>query len=91
MVWRPHRVLRSCVEAAQAFDGDTAGEVTYGESTFPVPRFASQLPNRMTTGAVRAMAIYAGQSVGAVREIQPAGKIVAELIDGAERLLRAWS
>jgi hypothetical protein len=45
----------------------------------------------MTTGAVRAMAIYAGQSVGAVREIQPAGKIVAELMDGAERLLRAWS
>jgi hypothetical protein len=50
----PHRVLRSCVEAAQALKGDTTGEVNYGE--VPVPRFASQLPNRTTTGEVRTMA-----------------------------------
>ena len=87
----PHRVLRSCVEAAEALDGDTAGEVTYGEVTLPVPRFAPQPPNRTTTGAVQAMAMYAAQSVGAVREVQHAGEIVAELMDGAERLLRAWT
>ena len=87
----PHRVLRSCVEAAEALDGETAGEVTHGEVTFPVPRFAPQPPNRTTTGAVQAMAMYAGQSVGAVREVQPAGEIVTELMDGAERLLRAWT
>ena len=37
------------------------------------------------------MALYAGQSVGAVRGVQPAGEIVAELMEEAERLLRAWS
>jgi len=71
--------------------GNIAGEVTYGESTFPVPRFAPQPPNRATTGTVRAIAMYAGQSVGAVRWVQPAGEIVAELMEGAERLLRAWT
>ena len=87
----PHRVLRSCVEAAEALNRDTAGEVTHGKVTFPVPRFAPQPPNRTTTGAVQAMAMYAGQSVGAVREVQHAGEIVTELMDGAERLLRAWT
>ncbi len=64
---------------------------THGEVTFPVPRFAPQPPNRTTTGAVQAMAMYAGQSVGAVREVQDAGEIVTELMDGAKRLLRTWT
>ena len=87
----PHRVLRSCAEAAEALGTDIAGEITRGESTVPVRRFASQPPNRATSGEVRAMALYAGQSVGAVRGVQPAGEIVAELMEGAEQLLRAWS
>jgi nitronate monooxygenase len=92
-VWpdAPHRVLRSCVEAAEALGADIAGEVTHGESTVPVRRFASQPPNRATRGEVGAMALYAGQGVGTVRGVQPAGEIVAELMEGAERLLRAWS
>jgi nitronate monooxygenase len=32
--------------------------------------------------------IYAGQAVGAVREVRPAGDVVRDLCDGAERLLR---
>ena len=36
------------------------------------------------------MALYAGQSVGAVQRIQPAESIVRELAEGAERLLRRW-
>jgi hypothetical protein len=35
------------------------------------------------------MALYAGQSVGAVRTTQPAAAIVAELVEGAEVLLRS--
>ena len=42
-------------------------------------------------GAIEAMALYAGQSVGAVQHIQPAAAIVAELVGGAERLLRPWA
>jgi nitronate monooxygenase len=87
----PHRVLSSCVEAAEALGTDVAGEVTYGGSTVPVRRFASLPPNRATRGEVGAMALYAGQSVGAVRGVQPAGEIVAKLMEGAEHLLRAWS
>jgi len=34
------------------------------------------------------MALYAGESVGAVREVQPAGEIVAELAAEASELLR---
>jgi hypothetical protein len=37
------------------------------------------------------MALYAGQSVGMVGDVQPAASIVAELTEGAERLLRRWA
>jgi hypothetical protein len=37
------------------------------------------------------MALYAGESVGAVRGITPAADIVHELSDGAEQLLLHWS
>jgi hypothetical protein len=48
----------------------------------PVPRFGAQPPTRESTGAIRAMPFYAGQSAGAVRAIQPAAEIVAELAAG---------
>jgi nitronate monooxygenase len=83
----PHRVLKSCVDAAQAFGGDSVGELAMGEMTMPLPRFAVPCPARSTTGAIAAMALYAGQSVGAVTKVQPAADIVKELATGAERLL----
>jgi len=39
-------------------------------------------------GDIEAMALYAGHSVDAVRQIQPAADIVRELCEGAERWLR---
>jgi nitronate monooxygenase len=87
----PHRVLRSCVEAAQAFPGEIVGEQHLGSSTKPIPRFATPPPGRMTTGEIDAMALYAGQSVGMVGDVKPAAAIVAELAEGAERLLRRWA
>jgi hypothetical protein len=36
------------------------------------------------------MALYAGESVGAVTRIQPAAEILRELVDGATALLREW-
>jgi nitronate monooxygenase len=45
-----------------------------GEGGFVMP------PQRATPGDVSAMAMYAGQSVGAVRGVQPAAEIVAELV-----------
>lgn len=59
----PHRVLQRSVDAAEASGGDAA----------PFP------PTRESMGDVRAMPFYAGQSAGAVRRIQPAAAIMAEL------------
>ncbi len=87
----PHRVLRSCVDAANSFSGAMVGEGAIGGSKYPVPRFAPPTPNRATVGEISAMALYAGHSVDAVRRVQPAAEIVRELSEGAERLLRAWA
>ncbi len=85
----PHRVLRSCVDAAQRLTQPIAGEVDWGGRTMPIPRFAVVAPTAQTRGAVEAMALYAGESVGAVKRVQPAAEIVHELDDGAQRLLAA--
>jgi nitronate monooxygenase len=84
----PHRVLRACVDAADAFEGDNVGEVAIGAMRMPLAKFAVPCPGRDTTGTIGAMALYAGQSVGAVTRVQPAAEIVQELADGAEQLLR---
>lgn len=85
----PHRVLRSCIDAAEAFDGDAVGELVNLDGTRPsIPRFSSAVADRTATGAVGAMALYAGESVSGVKRVLPAREIVRELADEAERLLR---
>lgn len=84
----PHRVLRGCIEAAQALTDDLVGQTFTGGATLPLTRFMTPPPARWSTGKIEAMPHYAGQSVGAVRKIQPAADIVRELAEGAERLLR---
>jgi nitronate monooxygenase len=86
----PHRTLRSAIEAAEAFQGEVVGETRMGATTLPVPRFGVPCPNRDTTGEIAAMVHYAGQGVGATRQVLPAAQVIAELADGAERLLRRW-
>jgi nitronate monooxygenase len=83
----PHRVLRSCVDAVEAFEGDAVGEMAMGAMRMPLPPFAVPCPVRSTTGTIGAMALYAGQSVGAVTKVQAAADVVRELADGAEELL----
>lgn len=78
----PHRVLRSSIEAAEALADEQAGVLRLAGAEIPVARFGAQPPTRESTGAVEAMPFYAGQSVGAVRTIQPAAEIVAELAAG---------
>jgi NAD(P)H-dependent flavin oxidoreductase YrpB (nitropropane dioxygenase family) len=84
----PHRVLRGCIEAAQALTDDLVGQTVTGGATLPLTRFMTPPPARWSTGKIEAMPHYAGQSVGAVQKIQPAADIVRELAEGAERLLR---
>jgi NAD(P)H-dependent flavin oxidoreductase YrpB (nitropropane dioxygenase family) len=83
----PHRVLRSSVDAAAAFEGEVVGTIPTVVGPFPVPRNGVISPTRETTGKIEAMALYAGESVSAVRCVQPAAEIVRELVEGAEALL----
>jgi nitronate monooxygenase len=78
----PHRVLRGSIDAAEALGGDQAGVVRLAGAEIPVARFGAQPPTRESTGAIEAMPFYAGQSTGAVRAVQPAAEIVAELATG---------
>ena len=88
----PGRVLRSSIEAAKAFDGDVVGETSSLEGTREaLLRFYPDAINRGTTGAIEAMSLWAGESVGGVRRVQPAAEIVRELTGEAERLLRRWT
>jgi NAD(P)H-dependent flavin oxidoreductase YrpB (nitropropane dioxygenase family) len=69
----PHRVLRSCVAA--------------GEKLGSAQTWTPDWPSSDFVGDVAARALYAGESVGAVRSRQDAAAIVAEIVDEAEQLL----
>jgi hypothetical protein len=84
----PHRVLRSAIEAAELAPDGVLGEERWGGQVLPIPRFAVNPPSKTTTGHVEAMALYAGESVTHVTKVEPAAAIVAELVAGAEQLLR---
>jgi nitronate monooxygenase len=69
----PHRVLRSALTAGKAL-----GKRQDWTPDWPTSDFV---------GVVDAKALYAGESVGAVRSREPASTIVAELVTEATRLL----
>ena len=69
----PHRVLKSAVAA-----GDALGNAQ---------RWTPDWPSVDSVGHVEAKALYAGQSVGAVRSRLPASAIVAELVTEAKQVL----
>ncbi len=88
----PHRVLRSSVEAAQAFEGEIVGQQSLGSSGEMVPakHFEAFTMTRDTTGTIEAMPHWAGESVSEVKTVQPVAAIMHELADEAEKLLRHW-
>ena len=88
----PHRVLRSSIAAAETLPVGPIGEGSHilTGQPYPVLRFARGAPHQGMTGEIDAMALYAGESVGGVRQVQPAAEIVRELAEEAETLLRRW-
>jgi enoyl-[acyl-carrier protein] reductase II len=52
-----------------------------------MPKFSAVLPTPETTGDFEEMAMAAGESAGLVKEIKPAGEIVREMMDEAERII----
>ncbi|KAI3952275.1 hypothetical protein MKW92_039901, partial [Papaver armeniacum] len=51
-------------------------------------RFAGQVANKTTAGEYENMVMYAGQGVGHVNDILPAGDIVKNFIEGAEKIIK---
>jgi NAD(P)H-dependent flavin oxidoreductase YrpB (nitropropane dioxygenase family) len=86
----PHRVLASALAAGEAFTGDVVATLETSGGPQPLSRLSARTPSRDVTGTIAAMAMYAGEGVGHVREVAPAAAIVAELAEEAERLLRRW-
>ncbi|GAA1275383.1 nitronate monooxygenase [Pseudonocardia aurantiaca] len=84
------RVLRSALDALAKLDGETVGAVVGQGGETPLPARSGIPAHENVRGAVQAMALYAGAGVHLVNEVQPADRIVRELADGAEQLLRAW-
>lgn len=41
-----------------------------------------------TTGDLESMALYAGQGVGLIKEIMPAGEVIKRLVDGAQLIIQ---
>ena len=89
----PHRVLRSAIEAAEAYPDDVVGEWVDPNTgnRRPMRRFGVGDIHKGVTGEIEAMCLWAGESVGGVKQVQPVAEIVRELVDEAERLLRRWS
>lgn len=88
----PHRVLRSSIDAAQAFEGDIVARRFDPDRHKWVEKHRFQ-PFSVTDeydGALDATPFFAGESVASVTRVQPAGEIVRELAAEAETLLRRW-
>jgi nitronate monooxygenase len=91
----PHRTLRnSTVElweaAGRPGPGSRPGEgetvATFADGR-PAVRYSDVIPLAGMTGDLEALALYAGQSVGLVGEIQPASEIVDSLMNEASTAL----
>jgi nitronate monooxygenase len=83
----PHRVLRSCLEAAQALNDAVVAVRDEGAREAPIARWDSTPPSTDVRGRIAAMALYAGEGVAAVQRVQPAAEIVRDLVEETETLL----
>jgi NAD(P)H-dependent flavin oxidoreductase YrpB (nitropropane dioxygenase family) len=92
--WRaPHRVLRSSVEAAEAFQGEVVGTMadTWNGETYELRRFECSATHKSAAGNIAAISHLAGESVGGLTKVQTAAEIIYEITSEAEKLLRRWS
>jgi nitronate monooxygenase len=88
----PHRVLRNSTferweAAGRPASGSRPGEgdqVARGAG-HPIPRYGVNLPRVDVEGDIEAMAMYAGQGVGAIASEEPAGEIVERFAYAALR------
>jgi NAD(P)H-dependent flavin oxidoreductase YrpB (nitropropane dioxygenase family) len=92
----PHRVLRNQTiatweAAGRPPSGKRPGEgevIGTSRSVGPILRYQSYTPGADADGDIDAMALWAGQSVGLVSKLKPAGEIVREIAADADAILR---
>jgi enoyl-[acyl-carrier protein] reductase II len=68
-------------------DEPAVGQTVIGGQAMPVVRFVSVPPNAEASGDIDSMALLAGQGVGLVRAIKPAGQIVHELVEQTQQII----
>jgi NAD(P)H-dependent flavin oxidoreductase YrpB (nitropropane dioxygenase family) len=93
----PHRTLRTAFvqqwlgREARGQEGrpdePEVGRTVIAGQPRPVLRFMGFPPNRDASGDIDSMDLLAGQGVGLVREIKPAGQIVRELVEEARQIV----
>ncbi|KAG6652847.1 hypothetical protein I3843_05G032600 [Carya illinoinensis] len=92
----PHRVLQTPFFSDQKplplneneLDKPVIGRATIHGMEKEIRQFAGTVPNATTTGDIESMAMYAGQGVGLIKEILPAGEVVQRLAEGAQHLIQ---
>jgi NAD(P)H-dependent flavin oxidoreductase YrpB (nitropropane dioxygenase family) len=68
-------------------DEPKIGETVIGGQPMPLLRFMGFPPNCDAKGDIDSMDLLAGQGVGLVREVKPAGQIVRELVEEARQII----
>lgn len=53
-----------------------------------IQRLAGTVPNKTTRGDIESMVMYAGQAVGLIKEILPAGEVVRRLVEETQLLIQ---
>jgi NAD(P)H-dependent flavin oxidoreductase YrpB (nitropropane dioxygenase family) len=92
----PHRTLRNkTIEAWEAAGRPASGQrpgegevIATSRSSGPIVRYQSYTPGADVEGDIDALSLWAGQSVGLVSKLQPAGEIVREIAEEARLILR---
>ena len=92
----PHRVLLNKTvtdwqAAGKPLLGKRPGEgevVAHSKSLGDILRYRSYTPGADAEGDIEALSMWAGQSVGLVRELQPAATIVREIHDEASSIMK---
>ncbi|NKX44631.1 NAD(P)H-dependent flavin oxidoreductase [Roseicyclus persicicus] len=98
MPLQPMRVIRNAgtdewagreAEAMAATEGQTAATLQTPAGPVPLPRFSVYLPTRDVEGDLDQLCLTAGQSAGTIRDLKPAGEIVAEMTRDARAVIAA--